>query len=491
MLDQPINPTPNPTATDVSPESFTASLREDSFHILLRCAEVSAVGLLLFGLPSLVGNGRASLAIIVGASILATARLGRAIWRFGWYRAGVLIFLIGLIGSAACTVPAMAMYENPFIFYTPIVIGIAGLLLHPTFGFIIATVALVIYSVVSLSMGNGHALIEVPFLASVVLNYLSATVTWLSARGFLSAVEWSIDSYYKVERREAQLYASEKQLQRTLHEKDLLNGQLQQVNRDVERARIVAEEANRMKSRFVANMSHELRTPLNGIIGLSYILKQEIKGPLNPEQHDYLGRIYDAGEHLIKLLNDILDNAKLEAGRLTIQPEAVQPELIFHEALTMTRVLISDKPIMLYEDLEADLPDVFVDRIRVTQVLLNLLSNAVKFTERGTITVRATCDAVDRRCGQIMVAIIDTGVGIAPEHQNLIFEEFRQADDSLSRRYGGTGLGLPISRRLVELHGGTLEVTSKSGVGSTFFFTLPIATAEQIAVAQLVDASSD
>jgi signal transduction histidine kinase len=271
----------------------------------------------------------------------------------------------------------------------------------------------------------------------------------------------------------------------------MLNSQLQQVNRDVERARIVAEEANRMKSRFVANMSHELRTPLNGIIGLSYILKQEIKGQLNPEQHNYLERVYEAGEHLIKLLNDILDNAKLEAGRVTIQPEAVQPELIFQEALTMTHVLIGDKPIELIEDLDADLPDVFVDRVRVTQVLLNLLSNAVKFTEQGAITVRASCDAVDRQCGQIMIAIIDTGVGIASEHQHLIFEEFRQADDSLSRRYGGTGLGLPISRRLVELHGGTLEVTSQIGAGSTFFFTLPIATAEQIAAAQPVDSLSD
>jgi signal transduction histidine kinase len=487
MTDEPSNL----KIMDVSPESFTASLREESFHILLRCAEVGAIGLLLFGLPGLVGTGNISLAITVGAFILVTARIGRATWRFGWYRAGVLIFLTGLVGSVACTMPMMNMDENPFIFFTPIAIGIASLLLHPTFGFVIATVALMIYSIVSFSLGNGHALIETTFLASVVLNYLSAAVTWLSARGFMAAVEWSIDSYYKVERREAQLYASEKQLQRALHEKNILNSQLQQVNRDVERARIVAEEANRMKSRFVANMSHELRTPLNGIIGLSYILKQEIKGQLNPEQHNYLERVYEAGEHLIKLLNDILDNAKLEAGRVTIQPEAVQPELIFQEALTMTHVLIGDKPIELIEDLDADLPDVFVDRVRVTQVLLNLLSNAVKFTEHGTITVRASCDAVDRQCGQMMIAIIDTGVGIAPEHQHLIFEEFRQADDSLSRRYGGTGLGLPISRRLVELHGGTLEVTSQIGVGSTFFFTLPIATAEQIAAAQPVDSLSD
>jgi signal transduction histidine kinase len=469
---------------EINPQSFTASLREESFTILLRCTDFGAILLLLFGLPPLVATGRATLGVIVGVALLAISRIARLIWRAGHYERAVWLFLLGSLGSAALTLTEVPLGHNPYIFFPPIAIGVAGLLLHPTLGFTLATAAMFLYVITALLLGQGYDVPRSHFFAAIVLYYMSATVTWLSARGFTAAVEWSIDSYYKVERREAQLFASERQLQRALQEKDLLNTQLRQVNRDLERARIVAEEANRMKSRFVANMSHELRTPLNGIIGLSYILKQEIKGHLNNDQHDYMQRIYDSGEHLIKLLNDILDNAKLEAGRIDLFPEPTRLDLIFQEALTTTQVLIGEKPIELREELDLDLPEVFVDRMRITQVMLNLLSNAAKFTEHGSITIRAACASPDRSCGRILISVSDTGIGIAEEHQHIIFEEFRQADDSLSRRYGGTGLGLPISRRLVELHGGTLSVISQPGAGTTFFFTVPMATPELIATMQ-------
>ncbi len=473
-----------PTNNTINPQSFTYSLREESFTVLLRCTDIGSVLLILFGMPTLVGTDTVPLAVIIGAALLATSRFARAVWNHQHYQLAVLIYLAGMLSAIACTVPAYPLERNPFLFFTPIAIGIAGLLLHPTMGFVIATVATILYALATLGMNGVPALLNRYFLAAVVLGYLSATVTWLAARGFLAAVEWSIDSYYKVERREAQLYASEKQLQRALLERENLNGQLRQVNRDLERARIVAEEANRLKSHFMANMSHELRTPLNGIIGLSYILKQEMKGPLTLDQHDYLQRIYDSGEHLIKLLNDILDNAKLEAGRLDLQPEPLRLEPIFQEVLATTNILVSEKPILLYEEIASDLPAVFADRMRITQVLLNLLSNAAKFTERGSITLHARHAAPGEDNGQIVIGVSDTGIGIAREHQALIFEEFRQADESLSRRFGGTGLGLPISRHLVEMHGGTLDVSSELGIGSTFSFTLPIATPEHAERAQ-------
>jgi signal transduction histidine kinase len=209
-----------------------------------------------------------------------------------------------------------------------------------------------------------------------------------------------------------------------------------------------------------------------------------MKGSVNNEQHDYLQRIYDSGEHLIKLLNDILDNAKLEAGRLDLQPEPLRLEPIFQEVLATTAILVSEKPILLYEEIDPDLPEVFADRVRITQVLLNLLSNAAKFTERGSITIHARRSLAYEPAEMIVISITDTGIGIAPEHQALIFEEFRQADESLSRRFGGTGLGLPISRHLVEMHGGTLEMRSEIGIGSTFYFSMPIATSERIAAAE-------
>jgi signal transduction histidine kinase len=465
----------------VNPQSFTHTLREESFTVLLRCLDVGGIGLILLAMPNLVGTGRVPLAMVIGALLLVASRVSRAIWNHQHYQTAVMFFLAGILAAVAVTVPAYPLDRNPFLYFAPLAIGIAGLLLHPTVGFAVATVAMVLYGSVALATGERSLLVSPQFLSAIVLGYLSATVTWLSANGFLAAVEWSIDSYYKVERREAQLFASERQLQRALLEREHLNGQLRLANRELERARVVAEEANRLKSHFMANMSHELRTPLNGIIGLSYILKQEMKGGVNPEQHDYLQRIYDSGEHLIKLLNDILDNAKLEAGRLDLQPEPLRLEPIFQDVLATTAILVSEKPILLYEEIEPDLPEVLADRVRITQVLLNLLSNAAKFTERGSITIQARCSLADEPAEMIMISITDTGIGIAPEHQALVFEEFRQADESLSRRFGGTGLGLPISRHLVEMHGGTLELHSESGVGSTFFFSMPIATAARIA----------
>jgi signal transduction histidine kinase len=236
-------------------------------------------------------------------------------------------------------------------------------------------------------------------------------------------------------------------------------------------------------------MSHELRTPLNAIIGFSYILKQELKGPLCAEQHDYMSRIYDSGNYLLKLLNDVLDDAKLEAGRIDLQCEPTSLEPVVLDAQMTASSLTLGKAIELRQEFAADLPLVYIDRMRVAQVLLNLLSNAVKFTERGVITLRAyrTPEALraingDEWAGDayVVVEIEDTGIGIANEHLMIIFEEFRQADESLSRRFGGTGLGLPISKRLVELHGGELRVSSVLGHGSIFKFTLPIATEAQI-----------
>jgi signal transduction histidine kinase len=469
-------------------EEYTQSLREDSFVALLRSLGVAGLLLLCVGL---VVGGPISLTLVVSGVFLATYWLANFVRTHGTYRWAVALFLTGALIAITTSFYFYHLSENPFIFFTPLVVVIAGVLLRPRMGFVVATGATLLLAGVAMASDDGGQIFHLPFLASVLLGYMSATVAMLASQSFFAAVEWAIDSYHKVERRETQLFESEKELQRALREKEFLNSQLQTSNKELERARAVAEYANRMKSHFVANMSHELRTPLNAIIGFSYILQQELKGPLCPEQHDYMGRIYDSGNYLLKLLNDILDNAKFEAGRIELQCEPAPLEPIIQDALMTASSLTIGKPIELRQEFAAELPLVSVDRMRLAQVLLNLLSNAVKFTERGQITLRAYPQPAGSANGRarayasshVVVEVEDTGIGIAQEHLALIFEEFRQADETLSRRYGGTGLGLPISKRLVELHGGQLEVTSVLGRGSIFRFTLAVATDEQISAA--------
>jgi signal transduction histidine kinase len=481
-------------ATEPRLEEYTQSLREDSFVALLR--SVGAAGVILF-CAGLIVTGPTALILPVSGVLLATAWLSNLLRRRGAYSWAVALFLTGALAAITATLHFYQLNRNPFIFFTPLVVGISGVLLRPRAGFVVATGATLLLALAAIVLGNGDQILRLSFLASVMLSYLSATVAMLSSQSFFAAVEWAIDSYHKVERREAQLYESEQRLQRALYEKEYLNSQLEASNKQLEHARALAEYANQMKSQFVANMSHELRTPLNAIIGFSYILSQELKGPLTSEQHNYIGRIYESGNYLLKLLNDVLDNAKLEAGRIELQCEPTQLEPLIQDARMTASSLALGKPLELRYEFAADLPLVYIDRMRVAQVLLNLLSNAVKFTERGHITLRAyTQPAAGSRqpagerppaatwqlttAGWVVIEVEDTGIGIAEEHFDLIFEEFRQADESLSRRYGGTGLGLPISKRLVELHGGTLTVSSALGKGATFRFTLPVATEAQL-----------
>lgn len=234
-------------------------------------------------------------------------------------------------------------------------------------------------------------------------------------------------------------------------------------------AKEAAEAASKAKSVFLANMSHELRTPLNSIINFARILISGLRGEVNEGQKDYLNRIRVSGEHLLGLINDILDLSKIEAGRVELHPEQIQLAELIQSVMATAAGLVKGKPIELRQELAADLSLVEADRTRLRQVLLNLLSNAAKFTDEGSITVRAVPNN-----GYVLVSVEDTGIGIAPEYLDTIFEEFQQVDSGTSRRYEGTGLGLAICRRLIELHGGRIWVESTVGKGSVFHFSLPI-----------------
>jgi signal transduction histidine kinase len=228
------------------------------------------------------------------------------------------------------------------------------------------------------------------------------------------------------------------------------------------------EAASRHKSEFLANMSHELRTPLNAIIGFSEVLTERMFGELNEKQDEYLKDIFASGQHLLSLINDILDLSKIEAGRMELELTDFHLPQAIENALTLVGERAGRRSITLHTSIDDRLGEVRADERKIRQVTLNLLSNAIKFApEGGRIEVRAAL--VD---GAVEVAVTDTGVGIAPEDQEAVFEEFRQVGTA-DKKVEGTGLGLTLCRKFVELHGGKIWVTSQVGVGSTFKFTIP------------------
>jgi signal transduction histidine kinase len=228
------------------------------------------------------------------------------------------------------------------------------------------------------------------------------------------------------------------------------------------------EVASRHKSEFLANMSHELRTPLNAIIGFTRIVIRRSKEALEPQQHENLEKILASGQHLLALINSILDLAKIEAGRVDVNPSHVGLAPLLEQCARTIEPLVKADAVRLEKDFNGALPEMFVDEEKLRQIVINLLSNAAKFTERGTI--RLCAEAAN---GVVSIAVADTGIGIAEDKLEVIFEEFEQADASSTRVYGGTGLGLAIARRLARTLGGDVKARSRPGAGSTFTLTLP------------------
>jgi signal transduction histidine kinase len=239
--------------------------------------------------------------------------------------------------------------------------------------------------------------------------------------------------------------------------------------REIEDKSRQIEAANRHKSEFLANMSHELRTPLNAIIGFSEVLGERMFGELNEKQAEYTEDILSSGRHLLSLINEILDLSKVEAGRMELEVATFDLPLAIDNARTFVRERATKHGINLDVTVDERLGDFVGDERKIKQILLNLLSNAVKFTpEGGRIGIHAR-----QADGSVEISVSDTGIGISPEDQAKIFEEFRQVGGDYAHKREGTGLGLTLAKKFVELHGGKIWVTSEVGKGSTFSFTLP------------------
>jgi signal transduction histidine kinase len=246
--------------------------------------------------------------------------------------------------------------------------------------------------------------------------------------------------------------------------------ELKQAGEELDIARKEAEAANSAKTHLLANVSHELRTPLNAILGFSEILAGEMLGPLGERYRDYAKDIHDSGLHLLSIIDDLLDLSKIEAGRLNLSEDIVDVVELFDTVSRFVRERASSAGLTMSIDLPARMPAVKADRRAMRQVLLNLLSNSVKFTPAGG---HIALEAIREPCGGVGFRVRDNGIGIAAGDIDRAMEPFGLINSSLSRRYTGTGLGLPITRALVELHRGRFELTSEPGVGTTATVYLP------------------
>ena len=252
-------------------------------------------------------------------------------------------------------------------------------------------------------------------------------------------------------------------------------GELATRNKLLEAQRAELERASRMKSEFVTTISHELRTPINALLGYSSLLQEGIFGEISDGQSSALDRMRASAEHLLKLINDILDLSMVEAGKLRLSVERIDLNTFIREVSETAHSIVARKALGFEVEIADGVPHLHTDATRLRQVLLNLLGNAVKFTEEGRVSLRALADGDDH----VVIEVEDTGIGIGEDDIEAIFEEFRQADQSVTRSFGGTGLGLAISRKLLTLMGGSVEIESKLGEGSTFRVRLPIMSASE------------
>ena len=245
---------------------------------------------------------------------------------------------------------------------------------------------------------------------------------------------------------------------------------------ELEKAKDAAESANRSKSQFLANISHELRTPLNAIIGFSSILMNQLFGALGDAKYlEYAKDINDSGAHLLDIINDILDLSKAEAGKLTLSYEEVHIGKSINKSITILSERAAKGKVSIVTDIPKMLPVLAADRLRLIQILLNILSNAVKFTEEGgTVSIGIATRMTAGEVSHLSVIIKDSGIGMSPEDVEKAFQSFGQVDSGLNRKYEGTGLGLPLTKKLMELHHGTIDISSELGRGTTVTLTFPI-----------------
>jgi signal transduction histidine kinase/CheY-like chemotaxis protein len=379
-----------------------------------------------------------------------------------------LLLTVGLT-AFACGIPITLRSTNATILFV-IPIALANLL----FGqrpFIVLTALLTGFCLVVLPSLLNVSLYEVLMPTSLMLVVVSIIAVLMN--NLYTALAWTVNSFEMALRNQSIARDRQAELAQALKSLDTATQNLHRTNHALKIAQKHAEEARQLKQHFAQTISHELRTPLNLIIGFteSMVKSPEYYGaPLPPRYMRDLTIVFRNANHLQDLVNDVLDMARIEASQMPLQLEMVDLRSFIVELEELAASIVEAHKLTFVSQIAPDLPAaIWMDSIRVKQVIFNLLSNAVRFTPQGEITLQV------RPCGEFFeFAVVDTGIGIAPEDVTRIFEPFQQLENPMRRRVGGVGLGLPISRQLVALHGGRLSVESESGKGSRFSFTLPI-----------------
>jgi signal transduction histidine kinase len=449
-------------------QNYVNEIRADSTSIVV---PFTSAAFLVGGLVALAGaplqtwGAIWSIWLLLGASFVALGLL-RLLRRWEQPVLGLYLYLSAkLIAVTALMIQFWQPGSSlPMVFGYFIVIS--SMLIGLTAGFWVWGLSSGL-SLLALYLGGQFSLQTIGSVAPAIgINFFLAVAAFLSAIDWKMAVESVSELQQKAQNRRDELFTIQEELKST-------NARLNYLNTQLEEARRAAVAERDMRTRFMNNVSHELRTPLNAIVNFAYILEQGARGPVTEGQSDYLGRIEQAGRHLLAVLNDLLDLARIESGQFKLHFELTDLADICEEAMKNTSGLIIGQEITLVRDYPDEWPLVRVDKMRIKQALINLLGNAAKYTDEGEIRLRVRADA-----DALLLSVIDTGMGIEAEYHEAIFQEFRQVDNTPARRRVGTGLGLPITRHLIEEHGGIITLESVPGQGSNFTISLPLPTAD-------------
>jgi len=381
--------------------------------------------------------------------------------------------LVCLLGSltVAIAFQKLAFPTSAAQFFFPVVVVVSSLLVSSTSVFVVAGLASVILLIVAYI--QNVAWLDDQVLVPIVLTWLTACAAWIGSRQMRLALDWMHNSYTRASVLLEQLRDERASLASTLKMLEDAYIRIEKMNYALIEAQSAAEAARRAKAEFAANVSHELRTPINVIIGFSETMANApetyVGVTWTPELSADIEQIYQSSRHLAALIDDVLDLSALDARKLGLTFAETDILTVIEDAINVVGNLYRAKNLFLKVEVEPGLPRVRIDAVRIRQVLINLLTNASRFTHQGGVTI--TARQVDQA---IRVAVADTGIGIAPENIPKVFEDFGQVDGSTTRQHEGTGLGVPLSKRLVELHGGQMWLESRVGIGSTFYFTIPL-----------------
>ena len=459
--------------------SFAEEIKTDRLKLLnyfaMAVSSVMVLLLLTFGTLTELDSGINIALILAVAIILIGSALsnyllprqpfGIAAWLFVISPMLAMGLLLWQLGSGSMNI-------IPFVF--PLIVFIGGLLLSP-----VSTLYIAIFSTIIIFgapvLGGEPITFEATQIFATILTYMAAALAALVTGELYQVTQWALDNYSRERRTNEELFEKRQALQRSLKRAEVLGEKLLETNENLETANAEAEEAKHFRGQFLANMSHELRTPLNAIIGFSETMLQfPIMYDDNPLPDAYerdLSQIYNSGRQLLHVINDILDLAKVDAGKLEIHVQEVEAGAIINAVMSTAKGLLGSKPVKLQSELLDPLPHVRADETRLRQVLLNLYSNACKYTDEGSITLKVS--KLDKT-NELQFALADTGIGVDHEFQDKLFEEFQQAKAGGRDPRSGSGLGLAISRQLLELMDGRIWMESTPGEGSTFYFTIPV-----------------